>query len=390
MNQKEYFGLGSIGKLAEILKVEGAKKAFLVTGRESYSSSGAEDKLNKLFQKIKVERFWDFETNPKLEDIEKGVEVFRMFKPDIVVAVGGGSVMDVGKAVNFLAKQNEEPENYILQKKQPENRGLPLVAIPTTAGSGSEATHFAVVYVGKEKHSLAHEFVLPDYAIVDPELTVNLPVKITAVTGMDAFAQAIEAYWSVNSTEESKEYSRRAIELVWGNLREAVDYLLNSPLSPSLVKGGIQARSALAEGAHWAGKAINITKTTACHAISYPMTSYFGIPHGHAVGLTLGEMLVYNSQVTGNYLLDKRGVTYVRSTINEVVEMLGASDADEARNNIVNLMNDVDLETNISKLGIQESAIDVIIKNGFNPDRVKNNPRKLTKNNLKKILYSIW
>ena len=142
--------------------------------------------------------------------------------------------------------------------------------------------------------------------------------------------------------------------------------------------------------ANYAGKAINITKTTACHSISYPITSYFNIPHGHAVALTLPSMIVFNSEVTENDNLDPRGVDYVKKTMRELLSFLSASDFIEAKEKTSQLMQNIGLKTRLKDLGITSQAdIDLIIKNGFKPDRVKNNPRKLTEHQLRRILEDI-
>ncbi len=220
--------------------------------------------------------------------------------------------------------------------------------------------------------------MLPNYAIVDPQFIISLPKDVAASTGMDALAQAIESYWSIHSTDESKKFSKMAIKLIIKNLSIAVN------------KSSEKSIAAMAKAAHLAGKAINITKTTACHAISYPVTSYFDVPHGHAVALTLASMLVYNSQVTEEDLLDKRGIGYVKKTIKKLVNLVDARNVEEASAKITTLMKDISLSTKLSDLGIKtDNDINIIIKNGFNPDRVNNNPRRLTKKALSKILYSI-
>src|SRR5262249_51347864 len=153
------------------------------------------------------------------------------------------------------------PEGVVADGLPLLNRGLPLVAIPTTAGSGSEATPFAVLYVGHVKHSIAGPAMLPDVAIVDPSLTDSMSPALTAVTGMDAFSQAVESYWCIHSTERSKAYARRAIALVLEHLEVAV----TAPREEN--------RRAMSKAAHLAGRAIAITKTTGAHALSYPLTS---------------------------------------------------------------------------------------------------------------------
>ena len=151
-----------------------------------------------------------------------------------------------------------------------------------------------------------------------------------------------------------------------------------------------KSRLNMAVAANYAGKAINITKTTACHAISYPITSYFNVPHGHAVALTLPSMIVYNSNVNEDDVLDSRGVKFVKRAMKELISIVGASNALKAKEVISQLMKNIDLETKLGELGIKtKEDIDVIIKNGFNPERVKNNPRKLDEYQLRKILEEI-
>lgn len=378
MAQKEYFGFNSINNLKNVLSKHNPKNIFLVTGKASYEKSGAKSIIEEFLKDYNVTHFCDFETNPKLEDIEKGLKLFKEKKCNFVVAVGGGTVMDIAKSVNILAANSGSPVEYVKGIKKIQNKGKTLVAIPTTSGSGSEATRFAVVYIDKTKYSLEHEFMLPDYAIVDPQFTMTLPKGITASTGMDALSQAIESYWCVNSTDESKAYAREAVRLVISNLSNAV----NKPSRTS--------RELMAKAAHLAGKAINITRSTAPHAISYPITSYFNVPHGHAVALTLSSILLYNSHVTEEDLLDKRGVDYVKKVINEIAKLLGAKTSEEASEKITALMKELGLSTRLSELGIDtDDKIEIIIKNGFNPERVRNNPRKLTEEALRRILEEI-
>lgn len=372
---KEYFGIGSIKKLKKVFDENHIKNVFLVRGKESYESSGVKEKLDPVLKGYNITYFSDFKTNPQFEDIEKGISIFRENIPNIVVSIGGGSVIDMGKLINIFAAQDGRMIDYIKAEKNIENKRKTFVAIPTTSGSGSEATHFAVVYIDKTKYSVANKHILPDYCIVDPQLTMKLPPYITASTGMDALGQAIESYWCVNSTETSKLYAKKAIKLIVKNISKAV----NNPSDSS--------RIAMSKAAHLAGKAINITKTTAPHAVSYPLTSYFGIPHGHAVGLTLGEILAYNYHVSESDIVDKRGIKYVKNTIDKLINILNASDADSAKERINMLMLDIGLKTNLTELGVKSEDITLIVKNA-NLERMKNNPRIVTEQTLREILKS--
>tara|TARA_Y100000310_G_scaffold329947_1_gene400680 strand:- start:4572 stop:5666 length:1095 start_codon:yes stop_codon:yes gene_type:complete len=364
MIQKEFFGYGSINNLKEIFEIASAREIFLVTGNKSFEVCGARDACQKFLPEYT--QFCNFAPNPKLEQIKKGLEEFRKKDYDMIVSIGGGSVIDVAKAIKMFHYGESR-------------RNVPLVAIPTTAGSGSEATYFIAYYDGKEKHSSGKSgLTLPNYVICDPGLTFSLPRKLAASTSIDALGQAIESYWNVNSTPKSQEFSREAIRLLMGNLENAVNY--NNRIS----KGEVM------KAANLAGKAINLTKTTASHAISYPITSFYSVPHGHAVGLTLGEILKFNFQVDKESCNDNRGVEYVKKNIQELCKMLGSKTIYEAKEKITNLMKTIGLETKLSGLGINEFGIETIIKNGFAPERVKNNPRILTERDLRKILKEVY
>ena len=363
-------------KLRKFLEDNKVRRIFLVTGGKSYASSGAERMFGEVLSRYQAARFNDFSPNPKLEDVERGIKVFREGKCDAVVAVGGGSTIDMAKLINIFSAQKGAPVDYIRGKKSIKRPGKALLAVPTTAGTGSEATHFAVVYVGEEKYSVAHKFMLPSAAIIEPELVMSMPRRLAASSGMDALSQAIESYWCVNATDESKRFAARAIGLILDNFAQSVK-------NPTL-----ESRAAMMLAAHLAGKAINVTKTTAPHAISYFFTSHFGIPHGHAVALTLGHMFLYNSRVTGKDCADKRGAKYVKKIMDELLDLLGVKNAAAASRKISDIMRQTGLETRLHKLGIQRSDIDEAVKS-VNAERLQNNPRRLDGQPLERILLSI-
>ena len=368
MKQKEYFGSNSINNLGGILESESSKNIFLVTGKKSFEICGAQEELLKIFgrRNLNFTRFCNFSSNPKLEDIQRGYRLFKENCHDCIIGVGGGSSIDVAKSIKLFHYQDK-------------NELIPLTAIPTTTGSGSEATPFIVYYIGKEKQSLGNsEVTFPDYVICDSQFTLSLPKNIAASTGMDALCQAIESYWSIHSTKESKELARQSIKMSIGNLEQSVN-------NPSL-----NLRENMLMAANLAGKAIKLTKTTACHSISYPITSYFRVPHGHAVGLTLAEILTYNSKCSEENCSDFRGADYVKKTINEIVEIFGEKNVKKTHKKIKNLMSSIGLEPKLSKLGITKNDREIIIQKGFKPERVKNNPRYLTEENLRRILKNIY
>ena len=373
MGQKEFIGVGCINNIKEIIKETRAKKILLVTGKQSYIRCNAKSQIDEILNNIYTEQFNQFEVNPKLDDVYTGVRLLKNTKFNLIIAVGGGSVIDMAKLINILgAQKDNDLVKYINDNVLITEKGLPLVAIPTTAGTGSEATHFSVVYVDNVKHSLAHHFMLPDYAIVDAKLSYNLPSHIAAASGMDALSQAVESYWAVKSTEESKKYASEAIVLILKVLQDAV-------------VGDKCSRIAMSKAAHLAGKAINITTTTAPHAISYPITAYFGLQHGHAVALTLGYFFEINYTFQDIDLNEPRGADYLKNIMEKLYTMFGVSSALECKNKWYRLMSKIGLESNMENImTLSEYEIEKIISN-VNLERLNNNPVRVSKNKLKEI-----
>jgi len=373
VHQKEFIGLGCINNIKEIIKETRAKKILLVTGKQSYIDCNAKSQIDKILNNIYREQFNQFEVNIKLNDIYTGIALINNAKFDLIVAIGGGSVIDMAKTINIIAAQKDSDFiKYINDNALITEKGLPLVAIPTTAGTGSEATHFSVVYVNNVKHSLAHYSMLPNYAIIDAELSCNLPLHIAAASGMDALSQAVESYWAVKSTEESKKFASEAIILILEALKDAV-------------AGDKQARAVMSKAAYLSGKAINITTTTAPHAISYPITTYFGLQHGHAVALTLGYFFEINYNFKNSDVVDCRGSSYIKNTMEQVYVMFGVKSALECRNKWYHLMDTIGLESSIKKTIISSKYdADKIISN-INLKRLKNNPVHVSRNTLENI-----
>ena len=186
------------------------------------------------------------------------------------------------------------------------------------------------------------------------------------------------SFWCINSTDESKRYAREAIELALQSLEKAV-------YDPDE-----RSREDMAKASNLAGRAINISKTTASHSISYPITSYFGVAHGQAVGVTIPSMIVFNSGVSDDDSLDSRGTDYVKGMMKEIVSLLGCESPEEAKSKVIKLMKSIGLDTRLDGIGIKtHEDIETVIKNGFNPERVKNNPRKVTEEALRDMLNEI-
>ena len=372
--QKSFMETGGLSNLNGIVNKHGAKKVLIVAGKESFALSGAQEKIKQILNNIEIFVFNDFESNPKIEDVIKGIKLVRLKKPDLIVSIGGGSVIDMSKLIRILTPQSDDDYlNYINNPITLTDKGLPLVAVPTTFGSGSEATHFAVVYIDNKKYSLAHHYVKPDYSIIDAELCYSLPHYASASCGMDALSQAVESYWSIKSTDESKEYAMEAISLINSVLYDAVC-------------GDKKARCIMLKAANLAGKAINISTTTAPHAISYPLSVFFDIPHGHAVSIILGSFFVVNSNYKDYKVSDPRGIDHLKETMNNLFDIFGAKDAYQCKKNWECLMKKIGLTINLHELGITSNDDKQLILDHVNIQRLSNNPVEITNDILSKVL----
>ena len=326
-----------------------------------------------------VTHLYGFKKSLHIEDIKHTIDIILKKNIDFIIGIGGGTVMDIAKAASVLHKENGLLEDYIKGKLKPIGNNIRRLLIPTTAGTGAEITPFSVVYIDKTKYSLAHSSMSPEYVILAPELTLTLSKEVIASTGCDALAQAIESFWSVNATEESKKYSEEAIHLALNNLSGAVN-------NPSL-----ENRAAMLRASHFAGKAISIAKTTAAHSLSYPFTSYYNIPHGHAAMLTLPYFFEINMNPNQKNIQEKEGFTvdYARKTFSDLLKILGVENGVGAKVKLLNLMEEVGLERSLRKLGVNEEDFQNIVNNGFNYQRVVNNPVKITEETVWKILWKI-
>lgn len=357
---------GAISEVGRILSAKDSCNVFCVLDDPAYEASGATNLLEPVLQNHRICRFRGFEVNPKLADVERGVTLARAFSPDYVLAVGGGTAIDLAKLIGCLMVQPSTALDVITGRQAIRNEGPPLIAIPTTAGTGSEATHFAVVYVGENKYSLAHPTLLPTHSIVDPQLTASLPRGIAAATGLDALCQGIESLWAVGATDESVAFATEAVELACANLVEAV----NSPSE--------QSRMAMCRASHLAGKAINISKTTSSHALSYSITSNYGIPHGIAVALTLSQMLVFNANLSDEDCSDSRGANHVRQRIATIVRLLGATTPSDASDRFTAIVKKIGCPTSLAEAGITNMDQLQKIVSAVNTERLSNNPRRAT------------
>ncbi len=350
-----------IASLSQIIKDINCKKLFLVV-----DSSFPFLNIKKDIETLGIEKvlFSDFTPNPQYEQVCKGIDLLKAERCDSILAVGGGSAIDVAKCIKLavLVKEGNSALIPPLVSTRVECDGskIPLIAIPTTAGTGSESTHNAVMYYEGNKQTVTNDSVLPDFAILEPSVLKTLPLYQKKCTMMDALCQGIESWWSVNSTEESYEYSRKTIELIMDNWRAYI------------FKNDDMAAANIMLAANYGGRAINITATTAAHAMSYKITSFYKFPHGHAVAVCLPEIWEY---MIGHMdkCLDKRGQDYLNGVFNDIAHTMGAETPAKAIVLFRNMMKDMELSSPQTEHGRRSSDLD-ILSSSVNPVRLRNNP----------------
>ena len=220
------------------------------------------------------EVFQGFKPNPAFPDIQKAVAAYKAAGCDSIISAGGGSAIDIAKCVKQMLALPEGSGSDALTSKPLPYADIPHIAMPSTAGTGSESTHFAVCYIDAVKYSIANDCLLPDAVLLDPSVLEGLSQYQKRATMLDALCQAIESYWSAKSSAQSRDYSCSAISSIMDNYK---DYLA----------GDAKAAAKIMEAANKAGHAINLTTTTAPHAMSYKLTSYYHLPHGHAVAVCM-------------------------------------------------------------------------------------------------------
>lgn len=370
----DFSGLGAASKLGEIIKNTGAKRVFLVTGKGSYKACGAQDVVEDALAHLEVERFWDFDVNPKLSDAQRGIQNMLAFRPDVIVAVGGGSVMDMAKLLKAFSADPDNSEAIAKGEIAVTNPDIPLIALPTTAGSGSESTHFAVVYIGTDKYSLASQHLLPEHVILDGLFLKSGSPYQVAVNGLDALAQGIESAWAAGSTEESRVFAFRAIT--------DLPDLLKSVTSKSPTDDDFQN---VMEAANFAGQAINISKTTAAHAWSYSFTSHHGVPHGHAVWLTLPKIFQIHATADASDISDPRGAKYLGQIMRDIQAAFGIENAAASTTELQKFLMDIGIESNMITMGAHAPKDREFLSKQVNAERMGNNPVRLNQTHISQI-----
>ncbi len=357
------FGVNALSDLAEMVSELGGSNVFLVVD-PGLKSAGFVDKIEAPLKEagIPFEIYDRVDPEPGLSLADKGAELAKKAGSDCVVGVGGGSAMDVAKAISILLTNGGKAEDYLGLNKIGKP-GVPKIMIPTTAGTGAEVT-FTAVFINektKSKGGMNGDPLYPDAAILDPALTLTLPPHVTAATGIDAFTHALEAFVSTQAHTISDMYAAEAMDLISRNLGKAYAH-----------GGNIEARSAMMMGSLLGGKALATAGVGLVHAMAYPLGGMFGIPHGLANAVLLPFVVEYN--IIGNP--DKYA---------QVAEIMGCETAGLSQREaafaaveaIWDLNHDVMIPGSLEDLNIPRKEIPKMAEIALTVTvPVKNNPRK--------------
>jgi alcohol dehydrogenase class IV len=352
-----WFGEGTVAKLVDECDRFNAKKVFLMAD-PGVVKAGLVSRIEEVLKSagIAYVMYDHVVPEPPLAVAEQAVEAVRASEADMVVAVGGGSALDLAKAAAVVAKNDGGIADYLnlTGTKSFKHKGLPKVLIPTTSGTGSEVTDIAVFSLETTKDVITHNYLIADTAIVDPELTYSLPPRVTAATGVDAFTHAVEAYISVNATTLTDSLALEAVRLISGNLRSAVWHGRNR-----------EARKNMAWGSVIAGMSFYNAGVSGVHALAYPVGGLFHVPHGESNAVLLPYVFDYILPSCMDKIAEigkamgvcKEGMTTREAALAAVQGMR-------------DLIADVGLPATLDSYGIGESDLDTLANDAIKQTRL--------------------
>lgn len=365
------FGPGKLSQLGELTRQIGGERVLLVSDPGLVAAGHAQRAIDLLEAvRVPVRLFSEFAENPHDGDVEAGVRMAKEFRPDVLIGLGGGSSLDCAKGINFVYSCGGRIHDYWGVGKAPRPM-LPMIAVPTTAGTGSEAQSFALIS-DRETHAkmaCGDKKAACRVALLDPELTATQPPRVTALTGLDAVAHAVETYVTRRRNPISLAFSREA----WRQLEAHLPRVLRDPHD-------LEARGAMLLGAHFAGLAIENSMLGAAHSLANPLTQHFGIAHGQAVALMLPHVVRFNGQQVDDQYRELLSSTAGRNGKQHV-----GSAADELAARLTELTSLAGLATRLSELNVPADSLPQLAAGAAVQWTAQFNPREVGESELRDL-----
>lgn len=358
------FGIDCLNALPEVIM---ARRVLFVT-TPGFTRRDVTDRVRKLVDPYLVQIIDTIGPNPELDGLEDMVQELCDIRAEVIVAVGGGSVTDTAKVISTLLSRKEEELSL---RNHFENNGgelqgsaIPVIAVPTTAGTGSEVTPFATVWdsVSGKKYSLSGAQLFPEVALLDPRMTVSLPRDMTVMTGLDAISQGFEAIWNRNATPITTMYATEALRIALSTLERLTIDLDNVCLRTEMLRAST-----------FAGLAISNARTSLAHSMSYPITMHYGVPHGLACGFTLPAILRFNSEADDGRL-------------HELAIALRMNSVDELQLHIMQFLHGLGVQEMLKRYVDSVDQLKELVPEMLTPGRSDNNMRPVDWDDLIRIL----
>ncbi len=375
LNETSYHGAGAITAIPDEIKNRGFKKAF-VTSDPDLVKFGIVKKVTDLLDNANIEYalYTDIKANPTIENVQHGVEEFKASGADCIVAIGGGSAMDTSKAIGIIITNPEFADVRSLEGVAPtKNPCVPIIAVPTTAGTAAEVTiNYVITDVEKKRKFVCvdgHD--IPVVAVVDPDMMNSMPAALTAATGMDALTHAIEGYITKGAWELSDMFHIKAIEIIGRSLRGAV-------------ANTAEGREGMALGQYVAGMGFSNVGLGVDHSMAHTLSAYYDTPHGKACAILLPTIMAYNAECTGEKYKDIAIAMGVEGVENMTQEEYRKAAVDAVRK----LAEDVGIPTTLKGI-VKEEDIDALAQDAYNDACRPGNPKDVSLEDIKALFKSL-
>lgn len=375
LNETSYHGAGAVAAIADEIKARNLTKAFVASDPDLIKF-GISKKVTDVLDDagIPYEIFSDIKANPSIENVQAGVEAYKKSGADCIVAIGGGSSMDTAKAIGIVVNNPEFADVRSLEGVAPtKNKAVPIVAVPTTAGTAAEVTiNYVITDVEKNRKMVCvdvHD--IPVVAVVDPDMMASMPKGLTAATGMDALTHAIEGYITKGAWELSDMFHIKAIEVIARSLRGAVE-------------NTTQGREGMALGQYIAGMGFSNVGLGAVHSMAHPLGALYDTPHGVANAIILPTVMEFNAPQTGEKYRDIAKAMGVEGTENMTVEEYRKAAIDAVRQ----LSEDVGIPKDLKEI-VKREDLDFLAQSAYDDACRPGNPRDISKQDFKMLYESL-